>query len=371
MKKINFICLFLLFSQFSFAEGLVGIDEMVSGMEEDRINTTGEGVSVDVIDGIATTLGDAIYDAGIQTRTGVVPSPVVKPVMSIDDSGNPINEDVSVDVVKKKAPRKKKIIRLPKGVVTKKSNKDGLIVLTSSDKGTYAIETPPYLANQIKFPDDRYLHYTPLDDKYVDISKKGNIYFVTLKSSEAPVSVVFYSERNGEKTVSLVFLPNSSVINKTISVEQSESDKTPVETVVSRSVLKKIMVFESSNSSDDRTVSAHKLISKGMFPNGYEFVEVRNGVRGFICGERRLISRLGQKIIGKKYVFEIYKVTNISEDYFEFDESNCLTDSVASVQMYPGWTIAPSESKELIIQRNLESAPKLKNIRTRMVYSDE
>lgn len=369
MNRFLFGCLLLISFHTVYAEGLIGIDTLISGVEERAENDVGEEASAGAIGGIADSLGDAIYEAGVQTRRNGIATNVVKPVVQVNDDGvveNSEGNQINAPVPQKKKARKK-IIRLPKGVVTKESDKDGYIVITSEDKGTYAIETPPFLTNQVWFNNDDFSHYSPLDSRYVDIVKKGSKFFVTLKTSEAPVSVVFYSQRESSNSTSLVFLPNSNVINKTIKYKSIPDGTNPVEIVASKSELKKAMVFESSFSTDERIVNSHKLISGGSFPSGYELVEIEFGEAGFICGERRLVSKIVQKITGRKFVFEIYQVTNISEDYFEIDESKCLSDNVVSVQLNPGWTIAPSETKELVIQRRVAIPTKQKNIRNSVV----
>lgn len=369
MNRFVFGCFLLISFNTVYAEGLIGIDTLISGVEESAANNVGDAASTDAIGGIADSLGDAIFEAGVQTRRGGIPTNVVKPVVQVNEDGVVENRQANASVAPAplKNKSRKKVIRLPKGVVTKESDKDGYIVITSEDKGTYAIETPPFLTNQVWFNNDDFSHYSPLDSRYVDIVKKGSKFFVTLKTSEAPVSVVFYSLSESSNSTSLIFLPNSNVINKTIKYKSIADGSNPVEVLASKSDLKKTMVFESSFSTDERIVNSHKLISAGSFPSGYELVEIEFGEAGFICGERRLVSKIVQKITGRKFVFDIFQVTNISEDYFEIDESKCLSDNVVSVQLNPGWTIAPSETKELVIQRRVTIPTKQKNIRNSVV----
>ncbi len=263
-------------------------------------------------------------------------------------------------------PKPKIKLKLPKGVKTLKSDKNGAIDLPINSSGTFAVKSPPFLMNTIIFPDNGYIPKTPFGDSIVSIQNNHNIYLVTLLDDKLPISVVFLNTNGGNESISLVFVPDTSVISKTITITGKATVDKKSERVVNSGDVSKALIFEKRSSSSRRTVNAHKDISMGEVPAGYKLIEISNSDRGFICNEKRLVARLGQRLVGKNYEYLVFGVTNVSEEYVEFDESGCRSLGVVSAQMTPGWHIAPGENKEVIIQKKIVENKQKTNFRKRL-----
>ena len=90
-------------------------------------------------------------------------------------------------------------------------------------------------------------------------------------------------------------------------------------------------------------------LAKGFVPDGYGLNMISEGPTGVMCGDKRLLGRYVQNLVGELFEIDVFEINNAGKEYVQFDESKCYRSGVASVQFNPSPLIRPGNKAELII----------------------
>lgn len=250
---------------------------------------------------------------------------------------------------------------IPDGYSVVTKNSQGVAHINGDSAGTYIIKVPALLYSKIELPFAAALE-TPFPDQVV-IKQKEDVILVAPRGV-VPVNLILYHPERPTVSVSLVLLPVSTEIPATIKVKfdekripaaKQDQDKLgeflgehKVSTINATNA-NQVLKYDRAASHVDLMRKINADIARGYVPDGYSLRVVTEGPTGALCGDKRLLGKYVQNIVGVDFEIDVFRVKNAASDYVEFREKSCYRTGVSAVFFSPSGTLAPGMEAELII----------------------
>ena len=270
---------------------------------------------------------------------------------------------------------------IPDGYTVVKKDSLGRAVINGDKSGTYIVKAPALLFSKVILPFSAD-YETPFPDQVV-IQKKNEVFLIAPKGSVLPINIVFYHPEKPSLSVSILFLPLANEIPASIDIKfdpaalpQSKSDVARTGEQIGPYRVSTLQERDSMAASRYERASTHveiikKLnvdLSSAKIPDGYQLKVITDGPSGVLCGDRRLVGKYSQNLLGEQFEVDVFNVRNMSDDYVTFSERGCYRSGVASVQFNPTSTLKPGQDAELIIIHSKAPAqPSNQNVRPSLV----
>lgn len=370
MDKLFLFVFSLIFSVVANSESLSGISPSVSG--EPRV----EGESIKQLDEGSTGVGQYVrgrFDPrnsavpitqSSRTAVDVRSNGGVQPSMDENtEQSYPASNSQGSDGFYRELEQSAKTVEyvLPKGYKEVPLNKSGIGYINGEKSGTYMIKVPPLLYSVFSFP-FKPSYRTPFPD-FVTVDIQDGTVMVASKEN-MPVNIVFFHPKKPSLTVSVFLIPDANKIPANINVSftkgnvpESERENKKSGVVVDGHDISRIRKKNLASISEYERGTAHGEVLKkinidvanGFLPEGYELNVITSGPTGVLCGDRRLVGRYVQNMIGELFEVDVFEIKNAGNEYIEFKEFDCYRSGVASIQFNPSPLLKPGSKAELII----------------------
>lgn len=367
IKKIALILSGFMFSVVAYSEGLSGIPSSVSGQKRVEGNSIKE-------------LSDSTNNVSSYIKERVKPEPLrfVRPASDSRDSSadagvdndpsyadeqNSLNEaGDEADLVSSSFTQASSIeYVLPDGYKEVTLRDGGNGVIDGDKSGTYVIRVPPLLYSVFSLPFKPEFR-TPFPN-FVTVDVNDGVVMVAAKEN-IPVNLVFFHPDQPSLSVSVFLIPdvekipaNVNVVFSKSKIPESEREKEKSGVVVDghniarirKKNLASISQYEKGTVHSEMLKKINIDVANGFMPEGYELNQVTEGPIGVLCGDRRLVGRYVQNMIGEQFEVDVFEIKNAGNDYVEFKESSCYRSGVASIQFNPSPLLKPGSTAELVI----------------------
>lgn len=366
MNKLNVLFCLLLFSGIAVSEGLSGIPSHISGekrTEGKAIGDVGGGASsvTNYLKNTVATDFDFVRPAK-DARSGVETSEKVsKTTQKATDGVVESNEEVIEESALWAAGSGVVDYVLPDGYKEVSISPDGKAQINADRPGTHLIRAPILMYSVFTFPFTP--NYETIFPDAIKINIEDGVVMVASKRN-IPINIVFFHPEKPSLALSIVLVPDSSVIPAQIDVKFAknkipevvrENEKSGV--VVDGHRIAKIKKRDITNISEYEKGDVHiemmkKIntdMAKGYVPDGYGLNIISEGPTGVMCGDKRLLGRYTQNLVGELFEIDVFEVKNAGSEYVKFDSSKCYRSGVATVQFNPSPLIRPGNKAELII----------------------